>query len=254
MTAELWARLKTIFNEAPEKPWPERKPIVAEACGGDLRLRRKLLDARRFSGPNVCRIHELFVTRENEGLVRWLGSGGMGDHMRHLIESCNKQLPSRGSVLRLLRWSSGLPFSLLEPGWTTDWQVRSFGVVTAPIKMHKHYDQNHNPQFFADPDAINNGVATGSPIRMPYPGEAGQRNNFRGDGYFDIDSGLAKTWKVREFGAIHFEREVYNVTNSVRFDVSPANIGQGLTGGNLGVSSATLTVPRRMQFALRYDF
>jgi hypothetical protein len=47
---------------------------------------------------------------------------------------------------------------------------------------------------------------------------------------------------------------VYNVTNSVRFDVGPTNLGQGLTGGNLGVSSATLSVPRRMQFALRFDF
>jgi hypothetical protein len=152
------------------------------------------------------------------------------------------------------RWSSGLPFSLIEPGWTTDYQISSFGVLTAPVKMRKHYDQNHNPQFFDNPEAINAGVATGSPIRLPYPGEAGPRNNFRGDGYFDIDSGLAKTWKVRDFGAIHFEWEVYNVTNSVRFDVGPANLGRRLTVGNLGVSSVTLSVPRRMQFALRFDF
>jgi hypothetical protein len=50
-------------------------------------------------------------------------------------------------------------------------------VVTAPVKVHKHYDQNHNPQFLDNPDAINAGVATGSPIRLPYPGEAGQWNN-----------------------------------------------------------------------------
>jgi hypothetical protein len=152
------------------------------------------------------------------------------------------------------RLSSGLSFYLLEPGWTTDWQIRSFGVVTAPVKMRKHYDQNHNPQFFDNPDAINAGIATGSPIRLPYPGEAGQRNNFRGDGYFNIDSGLGKTWSVRELGAIHLEWEVYNVTNTVRFDVGPANLGQVLTRGNLGVSSATLSVPRRMQFALRLEF
>jgi len=150
------------------------------------------------------------------------------------------------------RWSSGLPFYLFEPGWTTNWQIESFAVQTAPIKMRKHYDQNHNPQFFDDPDAINNGVTTGSPIRLPYPGEAGQRNSFRGDGYFDVDSGLAKTWKMHEFAAIHFEWEVYNVTNSVRFD--PNSIGGQLTGGNLGVASSTLSVPRRMQFALRFDF
>jgi hypothetical protein len=150
------------------------------------------------------------------------------------------------------RWSSGLPFSLTEPGWTTDWQIESFGVVTQPVKMRRHFDQNGNPQFFDDPDAINNGIATGGPIRLPYPGEAGQRNNFRGDGYFNVDAGLDKSWKIRELGSLKFAWEVYNVTNSVRFD--PAFIGSGLTGGNLGVASALLTVPRRMQFSLRYDF
>jgi hypothetical protein len=150
------------------------------------------------------------------------------------------------------RWSSGLPFSLTEPGWSTDWQIESFGVTTQPIKMHRHLDQNGNPQFFDDPDAINNGLATGGPVRLPYPGEAGERNNFRGDGYFDIDSGLAKSWKIREFGSLKFAWEAYNVTNSVRFD--PYWIGSGLTGGNLGVASTLLTQPRRMQFSLRLDF
>jgi hypothetical protein len=150
------------------------------------------------------------------------------------------------------RWSSGLPFFVYEPGWTTNWQIESFGVVTSPVKIHKHLDSNGNPQFFQDPDAINNGIATGGPIRLPYPGEAGQRNNFRGDGYFDVDSGLSKSWQIREYGAVKFAWEVYNVTNSVRFD--PAFVGNGLTSGNLGIAGALLTVPRRMQFSLRYDF
>jgi hypothetical protein len=152
------------------------------------------------------------------------------------------------------RWTSGLPFSLNEPGWTTDWQIESFAVTTQPVKTHRHYDANGNPQFFADPDAITNGVATGAPVRLPYPGEAGQRNNFRGDGYFDIDTGLAKSWKLGEVGALKFAWEVYNVANTVRFDDSPASIGGQLTGGNLGVASVLLTQPRRMQFSLRYDF
>jgi hypothetical protein len=156
------------------------------------------------------------------------------------------------------RTTSGLPFSLFEPGWTTDWQIESYGVVTAPVKMRRHFDSNGNPQFFDNPDAINNGVATGSPVRLPYPGEAGERNNFRGDGFFDIDTGLDKSWKIRESSALKFAWETYNATNTVRFD--PASIGSGLTGGNLGISSPStnnpgiLVEPRRMQFSLRYDF
>jgi len=150
------------------------------------------------------------------------------------------------------RTTSGLPWSLYEPGWTTDWQIESYGVVTGNLKMRRHYDQNGNPQYFDNAAGINSGVSTGTPVRLPYPGEAGERNFFRGDGYFDIDSGLAKTWALPEHATLKFAWEVYNVTNTVRFD--PASIGSGLTGGNLGVASALLTSPRRMQFSLRVDF
>ena len=64
--------------------------------------------------------------------------------------------------------------------------------------------------------------------------------------------GWTRAWKIREFGSLKFAWEVYNVTNTVRFD--PASVGGQLTGGNLGVASTLLTQPRRMQFSLRYDF
>jgi hypothetical protein len=124
--------------------------------------------------------------------------------------------------------------------------------------MRRHFDQNGNPQFFDNPDAINNGISNGGPVRLPYPGEAGERNNFRGDGYFDIDTGVDKSWQIREYGSLKFAWETYNATNTVRFD--PASIGSGLTGGNLGIASpginnpGLLVEPRRMQFSLRYDF
>lgn len=150
------------------------------------------------------------------------------------------------------RVTSGLPFTLFEPGFTTNWQQESFGVVTGKIKMRRHFDSNGEPQFFDNAQAINSGLSSGSPVRLPYPGDAGQRNNFRGDGYFDIDSGLDKDWKFGEWGALKFAWEVYNVTNTVRFD--SASIGNGLTQGNLGIADRLLTSPRRMQFSLRYDF
>lgn len=154
------------------------------------------------------------------------------------------------------RWTSGLPFSFSEPGWSTDWQIESFAVQTGPVKMRRHFDANGNPQFFDNPDNINNnlscGGCNGGNIRLPYPGEAGQRNNFRGDGYFSTDTGVSKAWRLHEDHTLKFAWEVYNITNTVKFD--PAWIGSGLTGGNLGIASVQLTVPRRMQFSLRYDF
>ena len=155
----------------------------------------------------------------------------------------------------LNRWTTGLPFSIFSPGWATNWQEESAGVVTGNVKLRKHLDANGAPQVFDDPDAINSGVASGgSPVRLAYPGEAGERNNFRGDGIFNIDSSLAKSWKITEGQNLKFGWDVFNVTNTVRFDTNPAGLNGGLTSGTLGVYSSTLSLPRRMQFSLRYTF
>jgi hypothetical protein len=65
---------------------------------------------------------------------------------------------------------------------------------------------------------------------------------------------LAKSWGLREYGRLKFAWEVFNVTNSARFDVNPISFGTTLTTGNLGNYSALYTKPRVMQFSLRYDF
>jgi hypothetical protein len=149
----------------------------------------------------------------------------------------------------LARWTSGLPFSVISgAGWGTDWDEKSNMVQTGPIKTHTHID-NGAPQVFANPtQALQN-------MRNPYPGEAGQRNNFRGDGTFGVDAALSKSWKMRERSTIRFAWEVFNVSNSVRFDVNPLNSLQNMTtSGEFGVYGASLTEPRVQQFSLRYLF
>jgi len=158
-------------------------------------------------------------------------------------------------IAGLNRWTSGLPYSFIEPGWSTDWQLEGYGVQTAPFKTRKHL-VGGLPQLFDNPATIANGFANGSPVRAPYPGEAGQRNGFRGDGYFDIDSSLSKTWNLAERAKLKFAWEVYNVSNSTRFDVSPAGLNANLGSGSIAIGyyAASLTTYRRMQFGLRLDF
>jgi hypothetical protein len=153
----------------------------------------------------------------------------------------------------IFRYSSALPFSLGEPGYTTNWTFGGYGVITDPsqVKVKKHIDGSGNPVYFANANTISAGAYNGSPVRVPYPGEAGERNNLRGDGYINLDSGLAKSWKVADLGALKFTWEVYNVTNTNRFD--PESIASTLTY-TVGTASSLLTQSRRMQFSLRYDF
>jgi len=151
------------------------------------------------------------------------------------------------------RWTSGLPFTVNEPGWSTDWQLEGAGVQTGPVQLNKHIS-NGTPQIFAGNTAntINSNVESGYPIRIPYPGEAGDRNHFRGDGYIDLDSSLSKVWNLTERAKLKFAGEVYNVSNTPRFDV--LGLGTQLTSGNLGYYSSELTQYRRVQLGLRIDF
>jgi Carboxypeptidase regulatory-like domain/TonB dependent receptor len=156
----------------------------------------------------------------------------------------------------LARVTSGLPFSLLSQGYPTNYENPGWGIATQPIIMKKTFvggvpyvmDQ-------ATVANINSGVFTGTgPIRYPYAGEAGERNYFRGDGYFDIDSSLTKSWNLADKAQLKFAAEAYNITNSDRFDVSPAGLNPQLTFADLGAYSSTLSTYRRMQFGLRLDF
>jgi hypothetical protein len=176
----------------------------------------------------------------------------------HALGSSNRLIDAVGGGWQwsgLTRWTSGLPFGLLEPGWSTNWHLQSYGVRTGHVSVHRHLDGNGEPQIFDNITAINNGIiGQGNPIRLPYPGEAGERNNFRGDGYFGIDSGISKSWATWEGQKLTFEWQVFNVSNSVRFDTSPQSLNNNLTNGSLGIYNATLTSPRVQQFSLRYAF
>ncbi len=151
------------------------------------------------------------------------------------------------------RWTSGLPFSLGEGGYTTDWEIGSYGVKVGQFAANTVGNAKRVPNAFgtALATAINNSINTGGPLeRLPYPGEAGERNNFRRDGYFGADASLTKPFEVGEHQRAVFSWEVFNVSNSVRFNSLTTNS----TSPILGNYSSTLTTSRRMQFSLRYQF
>jgi hypothetical protein len=158
----------------------------------------------------------------------------------------------------LNRWTSGFPFSVLSGlngGWPTNWNWRSNMVQTGPIQTGLYFNSAGAPMVFSNPQALAAAIPTDVPWRTPYAGDAGNRNNFRGQGYFGIDTGLAKLWTIHESMSLKFSWEVFNVTNSVRFDVNPlTSLGTLSSAGDLGIYSRTLTAPRVQQFALRFAF
>jgi hypothetical protein len=161
----------------------------------------------------------------------------------------------------LARWTSGFPFSVeAGNGWSTDFELEGSSVLTGPKpKTGVFFDSSGNPTVFKDPQnltcACYAGSAGNTNFRATYAGEAGQRNNFRGPGFFGIDPGLSKTWTFSEGKALRFAWEVFNATNSVRFDAATSLIGQVLVENTgFGKFNSTLTNPRVMQYSLRFAF
>ncbi len=116
----------------------------------------------------------------------------------------------------IVHWTSGLPFTMASgAGWSTNWELEGAAVQTGKTgKIGVFRDASGNPNMFQNPDQ-----AIGA-FRVPYPGESGQRNNLRGPGYFELDSGLFKTWKLTEQKSAKFAWEVFNATNTPRFDAA----------------------------------
>ena len=84
------------------------------------------------------------------------------------------------------------------------------------------------------------------------------RNLFRGDGYFTIDLSFSKAFRVGIADhRLRFRWDVFNVTNTPKFDVAqltntPDLAGFGRYNGTLATCDAQ--AGRCMQFALRYEF
>jgi hypothetical protein len=154
----------------------------------------------------------------------------------------------------LFRVTSGFPVTV-DNGFSsfpTNFEMEGNADKIGPVKTGVYFNTGA-PNIFANgPNAI-------SSFAPAYAGESGERDNIRGAGYFGIDLGLAKTWVMpwSEKESLQFRWEVFNVTNSVSFDVQSSLLSNSLglgSGGSFGNYSGLLNNPRLMQFALRYEF
>jgi len=148
----------------------------------------------------------------------------------------------------VLRWTSGFPFSVGNgAAWATNWDLSGYATQIGPKPATGATVVDGQPNVFKD-------AATAiTSYRQDFAGEVGGRNTLRGPGYFDTDMGLHKTFDITEAQKLQFRWEVYNAFNNVRFDALTANTGvdQATSFGNF---TKTLTIYRRMEFALRYSF
>ena len=159
-------------------------------------------------------------------------------------------------VSGLMRVTSGLPLSVLNGlAWPTCYCYQHFAETDGQVpeqtntKNARLIGGGSGPNVFSDP------AAALASFRQVLPGEVGQRNNLRGDGIFSIDMAIGKRFPLPfESHSVQFRAEVFNLTNSVRFNANAWETLSFVFPGSFGNYSQVMIPPRVMQFGLRYEF
>jgi hypothetical protein len=167
------------------------------------------------------------------------------------------------SLSGIFRYNTGLPFQTPFDAsrWATNWNVQSNGVR---VRQLQAATQGHATNVFS------NAQFALASFRNARPGEVGDRNVLRGPGYFSLDAGLYKQFKLPWEGhTLQFRWEVFNVTNTQYFDADSIsdlglprdpylrNLDPGPDFGRFTATQHPLgenKAGRVMQFALRYQF
>ena len=112
----------------------------------------------------------------------------------------------------IVRWTSGFPFEMNNGAYyPTNWDIQGYAELTSKIPS-RAAAHGHLTQRFADPATVF------ASFDHALPGQSGTRNPLRGDGFFDWDEGVNKTFDLGDRARFILRWDVFNVTNSVRFD------------------------------------
>lgn len=164
-----------------------------------------------------------------------------------------KQIIGGWQIAPTWQQSTELPTSVGNGrNWPTNWNITGFATPTrTPPVTTKNatmlgIDGRTTAGMFANAQAARDSWAN------TLPGQSGSRNTVRVDGVMNINLGIGKSffmpWEGHRF---QFRWEVFNITNTNRFD------GVNLDLGNVGAFgryTSSLSSPRQMQMQLRYDF
>jgi len=156
----------------------------------------------------------------------------------------------------LYRQSSGLNTSVGNGRfWPTNWNITGYATALRDPGASTTRNAPAPPGGSGGVNLFPNPSEAIQAFDFTLPGQSGGRNIVRGDGNFNLDLSLGKSFNMpwSENHKLQVRWEVFNVTNSVRFDPLSTSADLGNLG-SFGKYTDTLTLPRVMQFGLRYDF
>jgi hypothetical protein len=174
------------------------------------------------------------------GRGKWLGENSSG---------WVDQLIGGFQLSGIFTYRSGLPFSTTTGSFPVGFVYDSPGVFSGSGSLQQSIDPTGTSvRFFGDATTT---TAVRNSFRNPVGGEIGQRNILRGPSYWNLDLGLAKSFRMPWEGhRLQLRADAFNVFNRNVFGLPNANINSS----NFGVITTSASAPRELQFAIRYDF
>lgn len=184
----------------------------------------------------------------------------------------------------LLRFGTGRPITFVDPRGTLNRTARS-ARQTANSTLTKDQIKNlfgdfrkDGVRYYINPSVLNitrnadgsvTSLATAGPGQTPFTGQvffnvpAGQTGNLEraivnGPRQFNMDMAVVKKLRFSESKFLEFRAEAFNLTNRNNFllplqiDINSQTFGQ--LSPDLSTQSGGLESPRRMQFAVRFEF
>jgi hypothetical protein len=215
------------------------------------------------TGGLVCDLRDLRVCRGDSDFdVRHLFNAnfiyelpfGRGRAIGSGIPGWANQIIGGWEVSGIFGARSGLPFSTTTTAFPVGFNFNSPAAINSTVRPVVNIrDRNGAIQFFQDPQVVFNPAnPTAGLIRFPKHGEIGNRNQFRGPSFWNLDTALMKNWQMpwSESHSLQLRWEAFNLFNHNTFGLPAA----GITGTTFGQITTTASAPREMQFALRYSF
>jgi hypothetical protein len=217
------------------------------------------------TGGLVCDVTNLRVCRGNSDFdIRHLVNAnfiyelpfGKGRMLFGSAPGWVDQIIGGWEVSGIVTARSGLPFSTTTTAFPLGFNFNSPAAFnntnTGALQASIHDASNGTIQFFDNPTTVfDSANPTAGILRFPRHGEIGNRNVFRGPGFWNVDTAVMKNFKMPWEGhSLQIRWESFNAFNHNSFGLPAV----GITGTTFGTITTSASAPREMQFAFRYSF
>lgn len=155
-------------------------------------------------------------------------------------------------ITGIFNYRSGLPFHTLTNSFPVGFVFESPAVMTGNISA---LQTQINDAAGGTIQLFGNAQTALDALSFPAHGTIGNRNSLRGPGFWNVDTAVLKNFKLpwSEKQRIQIRWESFNLFNHNSFNL-PTAANLRIQSPTFGQITSSASIPREMQFGIRFDF